>query len=503
MIIRILFIIILALFHNNLWAACEVNGTNLTAASASQTDVVACVDIATYGDTINIPSGSATWTATSQGCTGDSMLCMKKGVRLIGAGESSTVITLSGTATYGAICYEPDAISRANNQLYEVSGLTITGGGAGWAEGMLTVRNSSSTIISNIKIHNCKFTNTTSTAISINGPVYGVIYSNTFTDDKYPIRSFGGDVNSWGLSGANVPREYGTNTGLFIEDNTFNFTKNVSGPYFETGQGQPGWIFRYNTLDLNGQSGESQIQDLHGLQSMTVVDSDACTNLTCGDTAEDTCYPERKCCQQWSQIKAEYYGNIFTNVNAQSVSMVHRGSWLMMYNNKYTGSTNPVPRIWQYSCDSCQSGEGTRYSMHVQNTYIWNNQTNGTRQDMDIADDRCKDHAGNPYAITENTDFFNYNELCTKDSCSSGIGIGTDTPTGTCTEGVGYWKWDQGTTLPATISDMKIKTQSGTFYKCTATNTWTPYYTPYTYPHPLRVQKFSGNTCVGCGGFYN
>ena len=26
---------------------------------------------------------------------------------------------------------------------------------------------------------------------------------------------------------------------------------------------------------------------------------------------------------------------------------------------------------------------------------------------------------------------------------------------------------------------------SGTLYKCTATNTWTSYYTPYTYPHPL------------------
>src|SRR5213593_4734233 len=26
---------------------------------------------------------------------------------------------------------------------------------------------------------------------------------------------------------------------------------------------------------------------------------------------------------------------------------------------------------------------------------------------------------------------------------------------------------------------------SGVLYKCTATNTWTLYYTPYTYPHPL------------------
>ena len=26
----------------------------------------------------------------------------------------------------------------------------------------------------------------------------------------------------------------------------------------------------------------------------------------------------------------------------------------------------------------------------------------------------------------------------------------------------------------------------GVLYKCTATNTWSVYYTPYDYPHPLR-----------------
>ena len=39
------------------------------------------------------------------------------------------------------------------------------------------------------------------------------------------------------------------------------------------------------------------------------------------------------------------------------------------------------------------------------------------------------------------------------------------------TPGVGYWATDQNT-----------------LYVCTATNTWTQYYTPYTYPHPLTTQ---------------
>jgi hypothetical protein len=40
---------------------------------------------------------------------------------------------------------------------------------------------------------------------------------------------------------------------------------------------------------------------------------------------------------------------------------------------------------------------------------------------------------------------------------------------GTCTPYQGYWATDQNT-----------------LYQCTATNTWTSYYTPYTYPHPLQ-----------------
>jgi hypothetical protein len=30
---------------------------------------------------------------------------------------------------------------------------------------------------------------------------------------------------------------------------------------------------------------------------------------------------------------------------------------------------------------------------------------------------------------------------------------------------------------------------SGVLYKCTAPNTWTLYYTPYTYPHPLQTSS--------------
>jgi len=49
------------------------------------------------------------------------------------------------------------------------------------------------------------------------------------------------------------------------------------------------------------------------------------------------------------------------------------------------------------------------------------------------------------------------------------------------TGGVGYWASDQGS-----WNTSDDGTGSGIFYKCTATDTWTTYFTPYAYPHPLQ-----------------
>ena len=61
-----------------------------------------------------------------------------------------------------------------------------------------------------------------------------------------------------------------------------------------------------------------------------------------------------------------------------------------------------------------------------------------------------------------------------------GMGHGTlaNRPT-TCTTGVGYWATDQGSWNTSGSGGQ------GELYVCTATNTWSPYYTPNTYPHPL------------------
>jgi hypothetical protein len=62
---------------------------------------------------------------------------------------------------------------------------------------------------------------------------------------------------------------------------------------------------------------------------------------------------------------------------------------------------------------------------------------------------------------------------------TTGTGYGTlaRRPT-TCTTGVGYWAIDTGTWNT-------FNSQEGTLYYCSAPNTWSVKFTPYTYPHPL------------------
>ncbi len=68
--------------------------------------------------------------------------------------------------------------------------------------------------------------------------------------------------------------------------------------------------------------------------------------------------------------------------------------------------------------------------------------------------------------IQENRDFFNW-EMDFDGLKGVGVGKRADRPS-TCTKGVGFWATDEDR-----------------LYVATAQNTWTSYYQPFTYPHPL------------------
>jgi len=100
--------------------------------------------------------------------------------------------------------------------------------------------------------------------------------------------------------------------------------------------------------------------------------------------------------------------------------------------------------------------------------YAWGNTYNNLRQ-LDVA--------SNYPTIQENRDFYNHK---TPFDGTVGVGVGrlADRPK-TCTPGVAYWATDQGEW------DSTHEGPDGQLYVCNAPNTWSFYYRPYAYPHPL------------------
>jgi hypothetical protein len=96
------------------------------------------------------------------------------------------------------------------------------------------------------------------------------------------------------------------------------------------------------------------------------------------------------------------------------------------------------------------------FSAHMQSQREWFDEVGNTAQS----------NATTPFNGTTGTGWgtlANRPTTCTSNTTENAFGAGTS--------GVGYYATDQGS--------------QGTWYKCTATNTWTSFYTPYTYPHPL------------------
>jgi hypothetical protein len=90
-----------------------------------------------------------------------------------------------------------------------------------------------------------------------------------------------------------------------------------------------------------------------------------------------------------------------------------------------------------------------------------------------------------PDTLFNNTDYYLWCNAASQSGCTSfngtvGVGSGPlESRPATCTTGVAYWATDQGNWNTSGSGGQ------GELFKCTATNTWTLFYTPYTYPHPL------------------
>jgi len=434
------------------------NASTVTANSCSQSDVQTAVASAGRGGTVMVPAGSCTWSST---------LNLTYGITLTGAGVDTTVITSSGGVTLISII--PDAVAIANGENVKITGFTFNG--AGTAQTLINIQGASGItgtkpyryiIIGDNKFQNNNPSSSTLVGAVIqanadsDGQLRGVIYHNTFDRCNIILRIFSNnDTREWSNTAFNQ-FSYGSVDNLYFEDNTIMYSSSYTGDnpgWIESGQGGR-IVGRYNTWNLVNATTPQEVWDIHGFQNWTGT-------VNSGQTGT---------------MLVEYYGNTLSNMGTYRW-INHRGSWGLFFNNILTGTGGNNINMDQYTgCPSQINPTPTNYNPVVNNTYVFNNTLNGSIQNMVIGPQPLN------CGVAENTNWWNYNASCTASSCSAGIGRGTTAPTGNCTTGVGYWV--ASTATPTTLSSV---IQNASFYKCTSTDTWTRYYTPYMYPHPLRA----------------
>jgi hypothetical protein len=390
-----------------------------TAADATYAAVNTAYGLCTYGDTLEVPAGSETWAST---------LAITKGIYLKGVGSGLLTITANVAKL---ITFVPDATTRANQDMFDISWFTFAGAPA-TAVIEMSEGNSETVPIRKVRIHDNSFTNTTGYPISVDGNFWGVVYKNDFTG--YLMFQFLGNQDTGYATF--YPVSYGTADNLYFEDNTFGGTKEL---FVNCGHAAR-YALRYNTFTTTWTD---EMFDQHGDQAGSIYATMIC----------------------------EIYGNLFSGAPSVNYWDMQRGGKLLMFNNRGTSVAGTADIMVYDDVDTMDDP-----IMWPHEDYFFNNWWNGANIVAAEGTD-----VGNH--IAENAQFWNYDPAF---DGSVGIGIGAVTPAMNCTTGVGYYVGAEGAIPPTTLADMKVKCQAGKLYRATATNVWTLYYQPYTYPHPLR-----------------
>ena len=466
---------------------CCFAGTVHAQATCSYSDVSTAVSGAARNATINVPAGSCSWSST---------LTLTQGITLLGAGSGSTIITYSGSggATAYMVNVNPDATAITNDETIKISGFTfnanniqvfaiIRPNGGGLDNGTKPFKN---LIITNNILKN---TNSASgggnAGIFVTGQFRGVVSGNTFDRVDMPFRVFGADdLVEWSNSAYNN-FSYGSADNLYFENNTIQYSSSYTSTdnnaaWIEVGQGGR-VVVRFNTWnEANIASGAQELWDIHGFQNYDNSPNGQ-TGTMVGEYYDNTVTNVPSTFYRWEDVRSSQVISFNNTISAASTPDIEVNQYGGTGNSDNTATSGCYNQIQNPNSSAYTGPDGT-----VNNTYFINNTVNGTVSNaIGGTVNACgvtENGAISAYGTGVLYGWWNQNASCSATTtCTAGVGVGsiTGAPTSTCTTGVGYWATNQGNWNHSGSGGQ------GVLYKCTATNTWTLYYTPYAYPDPL------------------
>lgn len=488
-------------------AACP--GSDLAFSCPSGTTIAEVNDTITAssdGAIITFAAGSYTWNSGSislVNAKGTTLICAVEAACEITAGTNSVIL---GTS-----------MSGTNAKLYRISGFTFFLNGTCstaciWLSGtptMTAIRVDRNTIVNNSGASIFLHLGQTATVHRF----YGVMDHNTVTGATASILL----VKVMGpLEPANVPSPLrGTANNFFVEDNVIDFevVPDDSLGCLDAWNSS-GVVWRFNT-STNCRIVAHGVTHGGGAMNYEVYRN----TLRRDGTGLTNCY---RTIHHQGSGEAMVFDNTLdcsAAISASAIALLHyRDSPTPAGPNAQCdgtlpidGNTSPEATYRGYPCwhqpgHAPAGGSPAWGTLSPMGFFRNTNVLDGSKVDVLF---ECPWSAGHYCAehVLANRDYYNAVSATAQTSASSpfdgttGIGHGTlaNRPM-TCTHttapdgdeggGVMYWATDQGSWNQAG--------DDGVLYRCSATNTWTTHYTPYTYPHPL--QGFIAGSGAGVKG---
>lgn len=488
--------LVVIMFFNSF---CQVKAAVINANSPSRTDVGAAVAAALDGDVVRIPAGTADWTST---------LWVNKAITIQGAGIGQTIITDSihnpdGKKSNDAVF----AFLTASNKTYRLTGVEVVFGAPSSLDsgGAIQFWGTSQTI----RIDHSRFTYLPQAAIEICDYVNGVVDHCSFVLSN---RNFAVQVwqNAWGNEDEDYgdgswcsPANLGTANALYVEDCFMTYIVTPSVGYYAAIDSEAGsrYVFRYNVLT-------NLTISAHGTESSSRQRSTRSVEIYMNQIYEDQSYVPRAIELRggtgvvWSNTVLGVGFTHLCDLSAYRLSAPYFAWGQADGKNAWDyNETGPITNFTYSGTNGSRAlvVSGANWTVNQWQGYSFQN-TNShkvTICDTNTADTAFMDGQSGWFLLTNGDYLVVYKVRYVLDM--PGMGQGDDLKASYPAAPVA-WPHQQIEPLygwgNVGTSDNKITTTApGVIVEGTHffNNTPKPGYTPYTYPHPLTMEKVVTN----------